>query len=159
MATKEDHHPNGILNSPLYEFSLKFASPPKSVRFADPIVDDVRERERTLECERVELFYSTLDIEQFRREYRAFRRLNRSKQYEPQDTPDRISSFSSSKGSDMHLISQFIHSAFTYATDQVITLQQTVTANFIEVLNTAAESEGNDFVMSSPDLFNVIDAY
>jgi len=59
----------------------------------------------------------------------------------------------------MHLISQFIHSAFTYATDQVITLQQTVTANFIEVLNTAAESEGNDFVMSSPDLFNVIDAY
>lgn len=154
------NQPSGILTGrSMYDFSIKFASPPKSVSFADPIVAEVNWRQRTEECEKFDLFYSALDIEGFRREYRTFRRLNRSKQCEIRESTKSISLFGSSNVSDARLLSEFIYGAVTYASDQVNTLQETVTTNFIEVLNAAAESKGNETVVTSFDFLHLIDAY
>merc|ERR1712125_157309 len=64
--------PVGILHNSLDGFSMKFAKAPKSVTFNDSLVVDVRERPRTLRCEKGILFYNREDYRRFRFEYRTF---------------------------------------------------------------------------------------
>ena len=60
----------GILHNSLDGFSLKFAKAPKSVRFNESLVADVRERPRTSQCDKAILFYGREDYRRFRYEYR-----------------------------------------------------------------------------------------
>jgi len=154
------NNPNGIIDSAMYEVDIQFAIPPtvRSVRFAEPIVVDVRERERTTECEKGTLFYSALEIREFRHEYRQYRRLNRNKMNDESNSIN-LSPLNYFKSDEALLISGFIHGAFTFASDQVNTLQKTVKTNLVEVLNAVAESETNDNIMYNSDLSYLIETY
>ena len=63
------------------------------------------------------------------------------------------------KSDEAYLISEFIHGAFSYASDHAVTLKKTFETNFHEVLNAVAESETNENMMSNSDLFYLIETY
>jgi len=63
----------GVLHNSIDGFSLKFAKTPKSVRFNESLVVDVRERPRTMQCDKAALFYGREDYKRFRYEYRIYR--------------------------------------------------------------------------------------
>jgi len=167
-----------------FNFSINFALPPKCVSFAEPLVTSVRERPRTLECDKVILFYSSIDMKRFRREYREYRNYNMEYKtttnvHNTMKIPTTVSPVCNEEHGDYnimnihnstnilqavcneddgYILSELLCSAVSYASGQVATLQQTIATNLMEVLNSAAETDDPTInVTNNSDLFYLVD--